>query len=109
LSFMREEISTVSSPWEAARQRDGRPCLEGAAVWTPKMLVSTLKIVQAGLRPYTQMKDIAVMPSPVDIAGLNRLTMRILANAAGAISGMVEAEEIITPDKPLVAVGCSEP
>ena len=33
-----------------------------------------------------------MMPSVVDIAGLNRLSSRIIANAAGAIAGMVKVE-----------------
>jgi uncharacterized protein (UPF0261 family) len=35
-------------------------------------------------------KDITLMYSVVDLAGLNPLSLRILANAAGAICGMVE-------------------
>src|SRR6266581_2671394 len=39
----------------------------------------------------------------IDIAGLNPISMRILANAAGAIAGMVTAPEIqATDSKPLV-------
>ena len=41
--------------------------------------------------PYVDVKDITLMYSVVDIAGLNPLSRRILANAAGAICGMVEA------------------
>ena len=45
-----------------------------------------------------------MMYSVVDIAGINRLSRQILANAAGAIVGMVNAEmPEATADKPLIA------
>ena len=44
------------------------------------------------------------MPAVVDIAGINRLSARILANAAGAIAGMVGAERPeAAAAKPLIA------
>ena len=68
----------------------------------PKFMLSTQKMVQAGIRGYVGTKDIAVMPSVVDIAGLNRLTSGALARAAGAIMGMVGAVAVEPSDKPLV-------
>lgn len=81
------------------------PAIRELPYGIPKLMVSTLKIVQAGLKPYTEMKDIMVMPSPADIAGLNRLTRKVLTNAAGAISGMVEAVESEVVEKPLILMG----
>ena len=43
-------------------------------------------------RAYVGVKDIAMMPSVVDVAGVNRLSSRIIANAAGAIAGMVKVD-----------------
>ena len=59
----------------------------------PKLLVST-KVAQAGAQGYVGTKDIMIMPSVADIQGLNRLTKRILMNAACAICGMVEGSEL---------------
>ena len=56
----------------------------------PKLMVSTL--ASGDTKPYVGMKDICMMPSVVDIAGLNRVSRRILSNAAGAICGMVACE-----------------
>lgn len=49
-------------------------------------------------------KDIVMIPSIIDIEGLNRVSRPILAKAAGAICGMVEASLEKTPDidKPLI-------
>jgi uncharacterized protein (UPF0261 family) len=56
----------------------------------PKLMVSTL--ASGNTAPYVGVKDIVMMPSVVDVAGLNRLSRRLLAQAAGAICGMVEAK-----------------
>ena len=58
-------------------------------VGVPKLMVSTL--ASGNTAPYVDVSDITLMPSVVDIAGLNPLSRRILANAAGAIAGMVAA------------------
>jgi len=48
-------------------------------------------------------KDITFMPSIVDVAGFNRLSRRIYANAAGAIAGMAKTEAPAGgADKPLI-------
>ncbi len=57
-------------------------------VGVPKVMVSTM--ASGNTAPYVDVKDITLMYSVVDIAGLNPLSRRILANAAGAICGMVE-------------------
>jgi len=56
----------------------------------PKLMVSTL--ASGDTKPYVGTKDICMMPSVLDISGLNRVSRRILSNAAGAICGMVAAE-----------------
>ncbi|MDZ7691167.1 MAG: Tm-1-like ATP-binding domain-containing protein [Balneolaceae bacterium] len=48
-------------------------------------------------------KDLTFMYSVADIAGLNRLTRNILANAAGAVCGMVQRQQVDQEDKPLIA------
>src|SRR5690606_32460177 len=41
--------------------------------------------------PYVGVADIAMMPSVVDLAGLNRISRLVLRNAAHAMAGMVRA------------------
>ena len=68
----------------------------------PKLMVSTL--AAGDTRPYVGTRDICMMPSVLDIAGLNRVSRRILSNAAGAICGMVAAEQTTALDqKPSIA------
>ena len=71
-------------------------------IGAPKFMLSSQKIVQAGIRGYVGTKDIAIMPSVADIAGVNMLTRKALSNAVGAIIGMVESPKLEVSEKPLV-------
>jgi uncharacterized protein (UPF0261 family) len=73
-------------------------------VGLPKLMVSTVASGQT--QPYVGAVDVTMMHSVVDIAGLNRVSMRILDNAAAAIAGMANAfaaNDIAVSDKPLIA------
>jgi uncharacterized protein (UPF0261 family) len=70
-------------------------------VGVPKVMVSTM--ASGNTAPYVGVRDITLMYSVVDIAGLNPLSRRILANAAGAVCGMVEQATPQGTDRPLVA------
>jgi len=72
-------------------------------VGVPKVMVSTM--ASRDVRPYVGTKDIAMIHSVTDIFGLNRISRKILANAAGAIVGMANVtvpSEIA--EKPLVGI-----
>ncbi len=56
----------------------------------PKVMVST--VAAGDISPYVGTRDITMMPSVVDVAGLNSISRRIYTNAAGAIAGMVRQE-----------------
>ncbi len=71
-------------------------------VGVPKLMLSTM--ASGNTAPYVDVKDITMMYSVVDIAGLNPLSRRVLANAAGAICGMLATEAASAlGDKPLIA------
>jgi uncharacterized protein (UPF0261 family) len=71
-------------------------------VGVPKLMVST--VGGGDVSAFTGTKDITFMPSIVDVAGFNSISLTIYANAAGAIAGMVKVD---TPpageEKPLIA------
>jgi uncharacterized protein (UPF0261 family) len=56
----------------------------------PKLMVST--VASGNTAPYVDCSDITMMYSVVDVAGLNTVSKKILANAAHAIAGMVQHE-----------------
>ena len=66
----------------------------------PKLMVST--IAAGDIVPYVGTKDITMMPSVVDVAGLNTISRRIYANAAGAIVGMLGQDLPQAVEKPLI-------
>ena len=78
----------------------GSTAMQALPVGMPKVIVSTMASGDVG--PYVGVKDITMMYSVVDVSGLNRLSRRIFANAAGAIGGMVEQTMPKTDEKPLI-------
>lgn len=69
-------------------------------VGVPKLIVST--VASGDTKAYMDVKDITMMASVVDIAGLNKISRQILANAAGMIAGAVEQVTPSAADKPLI-------
>ena len=67
----------------------------------PKLMVST--VAGGDVSGYVGTADITMMPSVVDVAGVNRISRAIFTNAAGAIAGMVMSEVPPGEDKPLIA------
>jgi uncharacterized protein (UPF0261 family) len=61
--------------------------LQALAIGVPKLMVST--VASGNTRPYVGVKDIMMMYSVVDIAGINRLSRSIMSNAAHALAGMI--------------------
>ena len=67
----------------------------------PKLMVST--IASGDVRAFVGPADIVMMPSIVDVAGINRINGRVYSNAAAAIAGMVRSDvPVIAEEKPLV-------
>jgi uncharacterized protein (UPF0261 family) len=66
------------------------PAMRALPVGVPKLMVST--VASGNVAPYVGPSDVTMMYSVTDIAGLNRISRVILANAAHAIAGMARAE-----------------
>jgi uncharacterized protein (UPF0261 family) len=70
-------------------------------VGVPKLMVST--VAAGDTRAYIGSSDITLMASVVDMAGMNSITARILANAAAAMAGMVNAPDVVLGERrPLI-------
>jgi len=67
----------------------------------PKVLVST--VASGDTKPYVGTKDIVMIPSIVDVAGVNVISAEIYSRAVGAIVGMLETEIPKVESKPLIA------
>jgi uncharacterized protein (UPF0261 family) len=70
-------------------------------VGVPKLMVSTM--AAGDTRDYIGGGDVTLMASVTDIAGINSISGRILANAAAAIAGMVDAPPVkLREQRPLI-------
>jgi uncharacterized protein (UPF0261 family) len=63
------------------------PALRSLPIGVPKLLVST--VASGNTAAYVGASDLVLLPSVVDVAGLNQVSRQILGNAANAIAGMV--------------------
>jgi uncharacterized protein (UPF0261 family) len=78
----------------------GTAAMRALPLGFPKLMVSTL--AAGNVAPYLGTKDITMMPSIADVAGLNRLSRVIFTRAAGAICGMVGVSPEVGAAKPLI-------
>ncbi|MEY3813295.1 MAG: hypothetical protein RI910_825 [Verrucomicrobiota bacterium] len=78
----------------------GTAAMRALPLGFPKLMVSTL--AAGNVAPYLGTKDITMMPSIADVAGLNRLSRVIFTRAAGAICGMVSVTPEVGASKPLI-------
>jgi uncharacterized protein (UPF0261 family) len=81
----------------------GAAALGGLPLGVPKMLVST--VVAGDTRPFVGDADFTLMYPVVDLAGLNRVSRRVLDNAAAGIAGMARnGAPVALSDEPLVGI-----
>lgn len=122
LRVMTQGCVALANQWFAQGRFDGVLGLGGSGgtalatavmrelpIGVPKVMLSTL--ASGDVSAYVGAADIAMLHSVVDIAGLNRVSRKVLGNAAGAVCGMVELVEMAEQnpvgesdaDRPLVA------
>jgi len=101
-AFSRGEVDGVLALGGSAGTTIGTAAMRALPIGVPKLMVSTLASGQ--VRQYVGHKDVLMLNSVVDIAGINRISRRILASAAAAVAGMVQNRLAGgTEDRPLVA------
>ena len=93
-------IDGIISMGGSAGTAVGTSAMRALPVGFPKVMVST--VAAGDTAHYVGIKDVVMIPSVVDVAGINRISRQIFANAAGAIVGMVETGTLEAEDKPLI-------
>ncbi len=118
VEFAAKGAAKLAAELFAANQIDGILGLGGSAgttiataamralpVGVPKIMVSTL--ASGDVQPYVGTRDVMMLYSVVDLAGLNRISRLILTNAAEAMTGMVRARSaergVRSENKPVIA------
>lgn len=78
------------------------PAMRALPIGVPKVMVSTM--ASGNTAQYVGTSDLIMMPSVVDVAGLNSISTKIFTNAVFAIAGMLTFEnKQVVEHKPLVA------
>ena len=78
----------------------GAAAMRALPIGFPKLIVSTL--ASGNTAHYVGTKDIVMMPSIVDVSGLNQISRTIFSRAAGAICGMVAAHVSTEASRPVI-------
>ncbi len=78
------------------------PAMRALPVGVGKIMVST--VASGDVAPYVDASDIAMWYSVTDVAGLNRISRRVIGNAAHALAGMVTHEIPAVEDRPAVGL-----
>ena len=93
------KLSGVFGMGGSAGTTTGTAAMRALPVGVPKLMVSTLASGQ--VQHYVGTRDVMMMYSVVDIAGLNRISRVVLDNAAGAMAGMVRGKNLSPQPPPL--------
>lgn len=77
--------------------------MQALPIGVPKLMVSTM--AAGDISPYVGTSDIMMMPSIVDVSGLNSISTQIFTNAVFAMAGMLhfESPERVVDKRPLIA------
>lgn len=78
------------------------PAMRALPIGLPKLMLST--VASGNTSGYVGSSDITMMFSVVDIAGLNVVSRRILANAAHAMAGMVQTPPMSEASRPCLGM-----
>ncbi len=70
------------------------PAMRALSIGVPKMMVSS--VASGDVKPYVGPSDICMMYSVTDVSGINRISEKVLANAAHAMAGMLAYSSQIT-------------
>ena len=93
----RRDLGGIISAGGSGGTSLATPGMRALPIGVPKVMVSTM--ASGDTRPYVGPSDICMMYSVTDVQGINRISEKVLANAAHALAGMVmhpPAESVIT-------------
>jgi uncharacterized protein (UPF0261 family)/ABC-type branched-subunit amino acid transport system ATPase component len=83
----RRDLGGLISAGGSGNTALATPAMRRLAIGVPKVMVST--VASGDVRPYVGPSDICMMYSVTDVSGINRISERVLANAAHALAGMI--------------------
>ncbi|MDA7657436.1 Tm-1-like ATP-binding domain-containing protein [Verrucomicrobia bacterium] len=99
-AFNRGEIEGIISLGGSGGTAIATAAMRALPIGVPKVMVSTM--ASGDVQGYVGEKDVVMMPSIVDVAGLNRFSRVIFSRAVGAICGMVDCDAVKSVDRPVI-------
>lgn len=99
----RRDLGGIVSAGGSGGTSLATPGMRALAIGVPKVMVSTM--ASGDTRPYVGPSDICMMYPVTDVQGINRISEKVLANAAHALVGMIAhppIESLVT--KPAVGL-----
>ena len=83
----RRDLGGLISAGGSGNTALATPAMRRLPIGVPKVMVST--VASGDVKPYVGPSDICMMYSVTDVSGINRISERVLANAAHALAGMI--------------------
>jgi len=83
----RRDLGGMISAGGSGNTALATPAMRRLAIGVPKVMVST--VASGDVKPYVGPSDICMMYSVTDVSGINRISEKVLANAAHALAGMI--------------------
>jgi uncharacterized protein (UPF0261 family)/ABC-type branched-subunit amino acid transport system ATPase component len=83
----RSDVGGIISAGGSGGTALATQAMRALPIGTPKVMVSTM--ASGDTRPYVGPSDICMMYSVTDVQGINRISEKVLANAAHALAGMI--------------------
>lgn len=103
--YAQEKIDGIISMGGGGGTTVASTAMRALPVGFPKLIVSTVAAGETSR--FIGTSDITLMPAVIDVAGLNRISREIYANAAGAICGMCDPrtrEAAASTERPMIAI-----
>jgi uncharacterized protein (UPF0261 family)/ABC-type branched-subunit amino acid transport system ATPase component len=91
----RRDVGGIVSAGGSGGTSLATPAMRALPIGVPKVMVSTM--ASGDTRPYVGPSDICMMYSVTDVQGINRISEKVLANAAHALAGMIAHPPSIEP------------
>jgi uncharacterized protein (UPF0261 family)/ABC-type branched-subunit amino acid transport system ATPase component len=91
----RRDLGGIISAGGSGGTSLATPAMRALPIGVPKVMVSTM--ASGDTRPYVGPSDICMMYSVTDVQGINRISEKVLANAAHALAGMIAHPPAVTP------------
>jgi uncharacterized protein (UPF0261 family)/ABC-type branched-subunit amino acid transport system ATPase component len=86
-ALSRRDLGGIVSAGGSGGTALATPAMRALPVGVPKMMVSS--VASGDVRPYVGPSDLCMMYSVTDVSGINRISEKVLANAAHALAGMI--------------------